>query len=96
MSDKAETIRRGYAAKALLENEDFKLTIKTVNDIAFLQWANTNPEETAVREQNYYLLLATKKLTQVLEALSSSVDFEEKQAVTRNQARPPQEEDDYE
>lgn len=78
MSD--EAIRKGAAAKALLENEEFKIALDTVRLDAFKGWANSSPAETETREQNYYLLQAIERLKTNLNALVENAKFEANKA----------------
>jgi len=75
-----DLIKRGHAAKALLENSDFILAMDTVRLDAFKGWAGSIPSQNAEREEQYYLLQAVDKLKNNLEALSSSARFEEHKA----------------
>jgi hypothetical protein len=71
-----ELIRKGVAAKALLENEDFNIALDTVRLDAFRGWSSSKPEEIQAREQNYYLLQAIERLKDNLQALVSNAQFE--------------------
>ena len=68
-----------------MENEDFIVAMDAVRLQAFQTWANTKPEQHEVREQNYYLLQATTKIRDNLEALVSNAQFEQKK-IERNEA----------
>lgn len=78
--NKEELKRKGEAAKTLLENPDFLLAMDTVKLQAFRDWSNSKPDETARRDENYYLLQAVTKLTENLEALAANARFEELKA----------------
>ena len=75
-----DAIRKGAAAKALLENPDFKLALDTVRLEAFKGWAGSKPDEGTKREEFYYLLQATDKLKDNLNALVANARFEERKA----------------
>jgi hypothetical protein len=75
-----DIIRKGAAAKALLESSDFNTAIDTVRLDAFKGWANSQPEEKGKREENYYLLQAIERLKDNLKALISSARLEEHKA----------------
>ena len=75
-----EAIRKGNAAKALLENEDFNTALDTVRLDAFKGWANSTPDQQQAREQNYYLIQAIERLKLNLNALVSNAQFELKKA----------------
>jgi hypothetical protein len=72
----SDAIRKGEAAKALLANEDFNIALDTVRLDAFKGWANSAPDETEKREQNYYLLQAIERLKENLNALVANAKFE--------------------
>lgn len=75
-----DAIRKGYAAKALLESADFKLAMDTVRLEAFKGWASSKFDEAAKREEFFYLLQAVDKLKDNLQALVANARFEERKA----------------
>jgi hypothetical protein len=72
-----DAIRKGQAAQALLENQDFNIAIDTVRLEAFKGFANSEPSEKDKREEHYYLLQAIEKLKNNLRALVANARFEE-------------------
>lgn len=72
-----DAIRKGQAAKALLENADFNIAIDTVRLEAFKGWAGSDSSEREKREEYYYLLQATDRLKDNLKALVTNARFEE-------------------
>ena len=75
-----DALRKGQAAKALLENADFIVAIDTVRLEAFRGFASSQPAESKAREEFYYLLQATDKLKDNLKALVANAQFEIKKA----------------
>lgn len=75
-----DLIRKGYAAKAMLENSDFKIALDTVKVQAFRAWSQSAPADLAAREEHYNLLRAIDKLTDNLQALVDSGRIEEHNA----------------
>lgn len=71
-----EAIRKGNAAKALLENPDFNIAIDAVRLQAFKAWASSDPAQQKEREENYYLLKGIEQLKDNLNALISNAKFE--------------------
>ena len=84
--DKAEIIRKGEAAKSLLENPDFELALETVRVQAFTDWANSKPEDKEEREEKYYLLQAVAKVKENLQILADGAYKEKFDAQRRNSA----------
>jgi hypothetical protein len=75
-----EMMRAGQAARNLLENDDFKLGIQAIRDMAQRNWAATNPEQVKEREEFYYLNLATTILEAHFRSLAENGRFEERKA----------------
>lgn len=74
--DKTELRQKSYAAKALLENSDFKLAMETVRLQAFRDWSNSKPDENNLREEQYYLLQAIAKVTENLQSLADNITID--------------------
>lgn len=75
-----DAIRKGQAAQALMQHPDFILVVDTVRLEAFRAIANSDPSQKEAREQAYYLLLATDKIKNNLDALVGNAKFEEEKA----------------
>lgn len=72
-----DRIAKGQAAKELMESPTYILAIDTVRIDAFRTITTSKPEEKQAREDAYYLLLATSKLKENLDALVANASFEE-------------------
>lgn len=70
-------IALGNRARGLLANEDFTAFVEAQRIEAFQGWSSTQPEQGKEREEFYYLLLATDKLTAKLTSLEQSGRFEQ-------------------
>lgn len=75
-----DAIRKGNAAKALLENSDFNTALDVVRLQAFKEWSGSLPAENDKREQNYYLLQAIERLKDNLNALVANSKYEQHKA----------------
>lgn len=80
-----DAIRKGQAAKALLESADFSIALDSVRLQAYKGFANSAPEAKEDRESNYHLLRAVTQLTENLQALVANARVEEYKAA-RDQA----------
>ena len=82
--DKAEIIRKGEAAKLLLEHPDFIFALEMVRVQAFTDWANSEPADKEGREEKYYLLQAIAKVKENLQIFADSAYKEKFDAQRRN------------
>lgn len=72
-----DILRKGQAAKSLLDSADFSIAMDAVRLQAYKGFAASAPEEAAKREENYYLLQAISRLVENLEALVANARVEE-------------------
>lgn len=79
-----DILKKGNAAKTLLENPDFNIALDAVRLQAYKGFANSEPEQAAKREEHYYLLRAVEMLRTNLETLVENANFEMKKAEKNN------------
>lgn len=73
-------IQLGWAAKALSEDDNFKVFMDSVRVDAYKEWSTSKPEETQKREDAYNLLRAIDQLKNNMDILAGNSAFEEKKA----------------
>lgn len=75
--DIEQTLRLGVAAKSLMESEAFKEALEGVRREAYGNWLVTQPSDTQIREEFYYLTLAVAHLEQKLRGYITNARIEQ-------------------